>query len=70
MIEYLPKGFPSVSVVALRGKISWQLGAKEYHKVTPHNKLHTRDLLGKTQERGCLGLGKNQQGAEQEAGFI
>ena len=43
------KGFPSGSVTALRGKVSWQLGAKEYHKVTPHNKPHTRDLLGKTQ---------------------
>jgi hypothetical protein len=39
-----------VSVTALRGKESWQLGAKEYPKVTPQNKTHTRDLLGKGQQ--------------------
>lgn len=28
-------------------KVSWQSGVKEYHKVIPHNKPHTRDLGGK-----------------------
>lgn len=37
-----------VSVTALRGKVSWQLGATEYHKVKMHNNPHTRDLLGET----------------------
>ena len=36
-----------ITVINLRRKISWQLGAKEYHKVTPHNKPHRKDLLGK-----------------------
>lgn len=30
----------------LDGKVSWQLGAKEYHKVSLHNKPHAKDLLG------------------------
>ena len=37
--------FPQ-SVADLKGKVSWQSGVKEYHKVTLHNKPHTRDLLG------------------------
>lgn len=37
-------------VTALKGKTSWPLGAKKYHKVTLHNKLHRRGLLGKTRE--------------------
>lgn len=41
----------NLSVMAQRGKISWQL---EYQKVTPYNKPHTKDLLGKTQGGGCL----------------
>ena len=36
----------SESVTALLQKISWQLGAKEYNKVTSHHRPHTRDLLG------------------------
>jgi hypothetical protein len=28
------------------GKVSQQLRAKEYHKLTLYNKLHTRILLG------------------------
>jgi hypothetical protein len=60
-----------MSVTALRGKVSWQLGAKEYHKVTQHNKSQTRDLLGKTQEsRGHIHSREKQQISEQEAGFI
>lgn len=37
----------TVTVKTLRGTISWQAGAKEYHKVVQHNKLHITDLLGK-----------------------
>ena len=64
------KGFPGESVADLRGKVSSQLGGKEYHKVTPHNKPHTRRLLGETEEGGCLCLGEKQWGTEWEAGFI
>lgn len=46
----------------LDGKVSWQLGAKEYHKVSLHNKPHAKDLLGggkkQQQESGCLSLVK------------
>lgn len=66
------KGFPNTSVTAPRGEggflhasvaaprrtVSWRLRAKKYHKVTQHHKPHTRDLLGKTQEDGCLHLGE------------
>lgn len=45
-------------VTALKGKISWQLGGKEYHKVTLYNKPHPRDLWGKTQEGDCLCSGE------------
>ena len=46
--------FKAVSVAALKGKVSWQLGTKQYHLVTLYNKPHTRDLLGgETQEGGC-----------------
>lgn len=31
---------------ALRGKVSWLLGVKEYHKVILYNKPHRRHLLG------------------------
>lgn len=27
-------------------KASWHLGAKDYHRVIPHNEPHTRDSLG------------------------
>lgn len=57
-----------LSVMALKGKISSQLGAKEYHEVTEHNRPYTRHLLGKTQEGLCLG--KEQPRTEQEADFI
>lgn len=40
-------GSPYGNIVALKGKLSWQLEVKKYHKLTPHNKLHTRDLLEK-----------------------
>jgi hypothetical protein len=63
------KGFPNRSVANVKGKLSWQTGAREYHKVTPHNKPHTRDLLRKIQEGGCLCSGKKQQGTEQGAGL-
>jgi hypothetical protein len=55
------KDYPIVSGTALKGKVSWQSRDKEYHKVTPHNTPHTRDLLGKTQEGGKT--------TEWEAGF-
>lgn len=49
----------NVNVTALRRKAFWQLEAKEYQKVTLHNKRHTRDLLGKeTQEGGCFCLAR------------
>lgn len=64
------KGFSSANVTALRGKLSWQSGAKEYHKVTLHNKPHTRDLLEKIQDGGLLCSDKKQQINEQEDGFI
>jgi hypothetical protein len=35
--------FPTATVTALRGKASWQLGAKEYHKVTSHKRLLGKD---------------------------
>lgn len=38
------------------GKASWQLGAWEYHKITPHNIPHTRDLLGGKKPGGWLPL--------------
>lgn len=31
---------------------TWQFGPKDYHKVTPHNKSHTVDYLGESQEGG------------------
>lgn len=45
------KGFPNMSVAALKGKVFWQLGAKEYHKVTLHYKPHKR-CLGKDTKGG------------------
>lgn len=56
-------GEGSLSVAALRGKaspvargrkVSWQSGAREYHRVTPYNQPHTRDLSVETKEGGCL----------------
>jgi hypothetical protein len=41
--------------------VHWKPWAKEYHKVTLHNKPHTKDLLGEPQEDGCLWLGEKQQ---------
>lgn len=40
-----------VCVTAGMGKVSWQSGAKEYHKVTPHNKPHTRAFSGREKHR-------------------
>ena len=61
------KGFLYASVTVLKGKVSWQLNAKKYHKVTPHNK-HTQEILEKTRDGGCLCLKEKQQGTGQEAG--
>ena len=58
---------------SLEGKVSWQseVNLLSDQKVTLHNKPHTRELLGrKSQEDGCLCLGKKQQGTEQKTGFI
>ena len=40
------KGFPNGSVAVLRGKMSWQQGAKKYHKLTPYNKPLEKDARG------------------------
>lgn len=61
--------YPTVTVAVLRGKVSRQLGAKEDHRVTPHNKPHTSDLLGKTQ-RVAASAEAEAQGAEPEASFL
>ena len=54
----------------LKGKASLTEGLP-LHKVTLHNKPHTRYLLGgKTQEGGCLCLDEKQQRTEQEVGFL
>ena len=61
------------SVTAVRGKVFWQLGAKEYHKGTQQNKPHTRDLLGGKNSGdppGCLCLGEKNQRTGQSTGFI
>lgn len=43
------KCFPSASAIALKEKYpSQQAEAKQYHKITPHNKPHPRDREGKT----------------------
>lgn len=67
----LNEGLQDVSVTAQIGKISWQsVKDKGYHKVTLHNKPHTRDYWeGKAQEGGCLCLDKKQQRTEQKPGL-
>lgn len=62
---------PIVSCYSSDGKVSWQPEAKDYHRVSLHNKLYTRELLGrKTKEGGCLGLDEEQSTTEQEVGFL
>jgi hypothetical protein len=57
--------FKAVSVAALKGKVSWQLGTKEYLKVIPQNKHHTRYLLGwETQEGGWLCSSRREDSRE------
>lgn len=51
-------------------KISWQLGVKEYYKIIRLKKLHTRDLLEKKQEGGCLCVHQKQQQTEEDTGLI
>lgn len=53
----------NVSVTALRQKLSWQLGAKDYHKVTLHNKLHTQIYWeGKLREMiACVQVKSNRE---------
>jgi hypothetical protein len=50
----------TVSVTVLGGKVSWHLGAKEYHRVTHRTpNPHTGDLLaGKNLGGGCLCSGE------------
>lgn len=51
--------------------VSSQPEAKEYHNVAPHNKLYTRDLLGKKiKEGGYLCSDEKQQRTEQVVGFL
>lgn len=67
------EAFPSGSVTALKGKVSWKLGARKYHKVTIYNKPQTRDLLGGKNSgdpSGCLCLGEKNQRTGQSTGFI
>lgn len=33
----------NAGVTALRGKVSWESGAKEHYKGIPHNRLHMRE---------------------------
>lgn len=56
------KDFPSTSVRALKSILA--SGAKENTK-----SHHTRDLLGKTEERGCLFSGKKLQETEKKVGL-
>jgi hypothetical protein len=47
--------------------VYWQLGAKGYHKVIPHNKLHTEIYWeGRTSTQARTG----QQRAGQNTGFM
>lgn len=57
--------FPNASVTALKTNMSWQAGAKKYPEVTLYSKPHTRNLLGTSQEGGCL-----CSEPEQKSGFI
>lgn len=41
--------------------MSRQSGAKQYQKVTLHNKLHTKDLLEEPQKGGCLCSGRSSK---------
>lgn len=62
---------PTVSCYSSDGKVSWQPEAKEHHNVTPHNKLYTRDLLGKKiKEGGYLCSDEKQQRTKQVVGFL
>lgn len=56
-------------VSLLKRKVSWLLGAKEYHKVTLHNKPHKRDILGKTEEGGYHCWCEKQQRMKQVTGL-
>lgn len=46
-------------------RASWQLGAREYHKVIPWNKLHTTDLLGRNRMVAASDWEQRDQWAEQ-----
>lgn len=64
------KVYPVKVLTALLGyssapKVSWQQGTKECHKVTSHNKPHTRDWTG----RKTIQEGEKEQGTEQKAGL-
>lgn len=50
------EGFPSTSVTALKGNVSGQMEVKEYYKITPSNKHHTRDLWRGKNPGGWLPL--------------
>lgn len=53
MAEDGPRNIHTVIVIALRGKVSWQSGTKEYHKATTQDKPH---LMGGENPRGSLPL--------------
>lgn len=62
--------FVCVSVAAQMGKVLWQSGAHGYKK-SGCTTNHTQEIHweGKSQDRGCLCLGENQQTAEQKMGL-
>ena len=48
------KFFPNASIAALKGKVPWQLGAKEYHRVTYHTTNFTQEIFWGKYARGPL----------------
>lgn len=60
-------------VTSIKRKVPWQLGDKEYHKDTQHNKPHIEIYCVFTQEGGCLCLEQKQQsnkGGRHYIGFL
>ena len=50
-------------------KVSWESGAKKYHRVAPHNNPHTRHLM-RERETEAAPPGQKQQRTKWEAAFI
>jgi hypothetical protein len=67
---------PSLSVTALRGKVSWKLGAKEYHKVihsaqqTSHMRLMGREKFRTRSSKELSRRGAGGRGAVFQGGLI